>query len=1261
MTTDVALNIARMMARKLIITGVVVILSILLMLINHSLGIIVMMIYSSFMMIQASRQKMPLGKFTAILPGMISLLSFLIMLLFLGVRNPLMPLAGLSAGLLPGWLMARGHRVYRENGILYAKRTYFYILIWVVSLLFTQGSTLLGLRTIISDFGFLLSGFSTAMMVVLSIILFRKTVGKQELTTSGPISMVFFLATFMIFSSISLQSVNAVDFNTNNEIEYTKQAFDYVLDNSFFPDYTVEDRTRPDETGAYRKIFNPKKESTPLMNVTFFNTNIFKTTNNNMKQLVQRNFNRYMENCAKEKNKFAYDISGNERNALACIYLNAPYEFKTNILIRSKNWYVNVDIVNDVDWDAYDGVSGDLAAFKRRIPYNKEHAFRMGRLIYSRLQSVPEFFRTAPDPAPVIDRDDPEGLLDEIEQGLRDVGFSDEAAAAGAVIAVLQLLAGLGLSAAMAAAQETAAAVMAAGLEAEQDAALSDNTILDGDDAESWMKDNGYYDQNGQPTAKYHEFMNSPVSHQGPGLQGFAGDTDENGNPTGNFSIVVSNGNSPATKSDLNTDLNNETEDGELYFTGEQEPPSGSENEAIDTVAADNKQVQPDARNDSEAEPSETKPSEAELGEKTQEEKKDETGYLGQLGSRLYQDLADFSFALYENTKYTLTDSEYLWDAVAGNDDDNVKGVLSDAVEVGHKLNNLMSGKTTMDSVISMVDKIKKDPKALMENIEGAVALIKEIEQEDKAFDEDVNDLINFVLSGFTEGPGETLEENLQIRDDLIAGTKAGLYELATDIKTGAQKTATDVKNYLADPDKVYDGAKSLTGIQSYENSLDPDRPVDERIKESLMGSLSLYDTLSGVEALGHLAKSGVQKLTTTVGSTAVNMGDDIAGKAAATIASKADDGMNIAVKAADAVDDTARGSAAILNKADNVVASTADDISTAGSKAMESVDNVAGSTTASPNNYTLDDVAESLKNKQNRTPSTIPQGSPDDFIPAEGIIPDTSGYTQAGQKHAQVIADKYGFQAYGRPTNSAAKDLLESGAALPKGQLLKNKTIGPLDTYIGFSPDDIGKVGHGMPTAPDWNNIPKDEWPAVMNRYVQRKQEFADQGLHLAKHSDKFIVKNNLILDLRTRKPFTGDMDMFDFRGLDGKPLPHAVNEQITKEMRMGMPGITEELAGRPLKGHANVMHGRHKGFDYTGYDRTIPSGGGQSKYTIAQTIDKNILVSHAPGGEALVTYRPNMNPLPGSTPNPTASYWTGGDDNPFVLALEAKNRKTP
>ena len=178
MNVSVMLKIAKQMTKSLVVAAIVIAISIAIMFVNETAGIILMMLYSAWMVVKSSNKEMPLNKFTAVLPAVMSLAVFFIMLALVRTQDGEIAFIGIALGVVHGWLMARGHNVYKKNGVVYAKRTFLYVFIWAVSILFTQGSTLFGMREITS-FGSFLNGFSTAMMVVLSVILFKKIISIQ--------------------------------------------------------------------------------------------------------------------------------------------------------------------------------------------------------------------------------------------------------------------------------------------------------------------------------------------------------------------------------------------------------------------------------------------------------------------------------------------------------------------------------------------------------------------------------------------------------------------------------------------------------------------------------------------------------------------------------------------------------------------------------------------------------------------------------------------------------------------------------------------------------------------------------------------------------------------------------------------------------------------------------------------------------------------------------------------------------------------------
>ena len=231
---------------------------------------------------------------------------------------------------------------------------------------------------------------------------------------------------------------------------------------------------------------------------------------------------------------------------------------------------------------------------------------------------------------------------------------------------------------------------------------------------------------------------------------------------------------------------------------------------------------------------------------------------------------------------------------------------------------------------------------------------------------------------------------------------------------------------------------------------------------------------------------------------------------------------------------------------------------------------------------------------------------------------PDVSGYTSSSMKSIQRIANKFKARIITRPTNAAARRLLKSGQAVPKGMFVKNKTIGVLDTFLGASKKDIGKVGSFKPklSRQQIKHLPKAMRREIVKRYRQRSAEYTDQAQHLLDNRDRLYVKKGVVHDRLSGKPFTGDIDVFDIRGANGKKLPP---ERILK--------IINELKKSNIK--TNIEHGAHVEWDWESIkdpeDRRIAKDI-YEKIINAHTKDgsKSIAKNIAEGKESLVQFEP-------------------------------------
>lgn len=172
-----------------------------------------------------------------------------------------------------------------------------------------------------------------------------------------------------------------------------------------------------------------------------------------------------------------------------------------------------------------------------------------------------------------------------------------------------------------------------------------------------------------------------------------------------------------------------------------------------------------------------------------------------------------------------------------------------------------------------------------------------------------------------------------------------------------------------------------------------------------------------------------------------------------------------------------------------------------------------------------------------------------------------------------RVLTEKYGMPAenigrfedfcqdYGvvidvRPTTASAPEHLGAGAR-PKPELIKDKTITAADTFLGARRDQIGLVGFFKPHSPNMSAVPKDLHDEVAKRYDKRLHDWTTHRDDIQRAADLIDVRDRVIHDRFTGRPFTGDHDVFDVRWADGQPMSRADYEFLTTEMRLRNMGV--------------------------------------------------------------------------------------------------------
>lgn len=534
--------IARSVMMSLVITVVVIAASIALMTMSPVLGVLVMLVYSSVMVVRSTRTDMPLNRFTALLPGAMALSCYLLQLAVSGVDDPTWPLLGILAGLGPGWLMGRGHRIYEKNGRVFAHRTFLYVLVWAVSFLLAQIALLLGLRQV-AAIALGLGGFSTAMLVTLSLLLFRKAPGRgdPEFPSGTAAAGTWLVATVLGLLLAMTATTTVWALTVTSAQEAAVQAIRAG-------DLPPGARRMSANDRALRELSKNAPRLAPGARWGVTGLQIDAGNKTTYATIVAFHF----ENTTKFGE--LYDrITGDgiwESCGDVCLF-RASDSLATGV-VGASNWIVIMQLDRRVG-----GLPVSSQSNRRYLRETMSRALsRASPRLWTMQLSGPGTVRPQPSrPAPTPDRPGPTAndtagdlgpSLETIADRLFGSGYSEGAVAVGLAAALIQLLAGMGLSAAMAAAQsaaQVASTAMQAGMPGAAIAAdflPTGNHVLDGSRADAWLRDNGYLDRTtGQPTDKLRDFLNAPHSESGTGLQGFAGDLDADGNPVGDFAITV--------------------------------------------------------------------------------------------------------------------------------------------------------------------------------------------------------------------------------------------------------------------------------------------------------------------------------------------------------------------------------------------------------------------------------------------------------------------------------------------------------------------------------------------------------------------------------------------------------------------------------------------------------------------------------------------------------------------------------------------------
>lgn len=383
-------------------------------------------------------------------------------------------------------------------------------------------------------------------------------------------------------------------------------------------------------------------------------------------------------------------------------------------------------------------------------------------------------------------------------------------------------------------------------------------------------------------------------------------------------------------------------------------------------------------------------------------------------------------------------------------------------------------------------------------------------------------------------------------------------------IKNSGEMIWTGVKTTLTDPKKAWEFVKDSVGADNFIKSWDPNVPLLQRIGNVGIAVGKIYTTIATAGQAGTLIKAGGSKLigalTTGVGGKTIA---GVGGKTAAGIGGKmAAGGKTIA----------GVGGKTAAGAGSKIVSTGGKTAVGAGTKTAATT--AGGKTTASA----LTRDGKLIGTVRNTPKGTVSVRTPDGKVVSTSGFTSTpkpanpGGMTQKAIKHVQNVADTHGVNIHIRQTNPYSKPWIDSGRGVPKPEFIKSKTVNPYDTLIGAPKNSEGLVAHFKPTKPIQGNMPDDVYKQVYARYEKRLADFNKLDSQIQKMASgpnpKIKIKDNIIYDAKTGKPYAGDYDIAGITGKNGESIPKSVKDQIIKDLKNGPANVQHDpLANWPEK----------------------------------------------------------------------------------------------
>ncbi len=181
------------------------------------LGMVGLFFGSFWMMARNYKRPWQLTILSCFIPPLVALISYLLQLvLFAEAGLPWLSIAvAVGIGVLLGWWRGQAHRLYWQDGVLFARRTFGYLISWILAYGFTQVLATAATSVLLVHAGLVTGAFTTTLLIMVSAMLLRRRKGTPAVSLNHAASLLFagvFItgSLFMSSRALSVQGRPAV-------------------------------------------------------------------------------------------------------------------------------------------------------------------------------------------------------------------------------------------------------------------------------------------------------------------------------------------------------------------------------------------------------------------------------------------------------------------------------------------------------------------------------------------------------------------------------------------------------------------------------------------------------------------------------------------------------------------------------------------------------------------------------------------------------------------------------------------------------------------------------------------------------------------------------------------------------------------------------------------------------------------------------------------------------------------------------------------